>query len=142
MLEAAVRETSRGPVESQQAAGSSSRQRLLRDLLASRGASFHRELLAAAFDAAEAGGHRRPSEREMLDALWDLVWAGEVTNDTLAPLRAYVGGGISRRRRRKPVLSAATPPAGAGRWYAVADLHQTAPSAEESAAAVATTLIS
>ena len=24
----------------------------------------------------------------MLDALWDLVWAGEVTNDTFAPLRA------------------------------------------------------
>ena len=28
------------------------------------------------------------SEREVLDALWDLVWAGEVTNDTFAPLRA------------------------------------------------------
>ena len=34
---------------------------------------------------------RRPaarSDREVLDALWDLVWAGEVTNDTFAPLRA------------------------------------------------------
>ena len=28
------------------------------------------------------------SDREVLDALWDLVWAGEVTNDTFAPLRA------------------------------------------------------
>ena len=31
---------------------------------------------------------RRRSDREVLDALWDLVWAGEVTNDTFAPLRA------------------------------------------------------
>ena len=30
----------------------------------------------------------RRSDREVLDALWDLVWAGEVTNDTFAPLRA------------------------------------------------------
>ena len=28
------------------------------------------------------------SNDELLDALWDLVWSGEVTNDTLAPLRA------------------------------------------------------
>ena len=46
---------------------------------AGRGASFYRELFAAA-----GGG----SDREVLDALWDLVWAGEVTNDTFAPLRA------------------------------------------------------
>ena len=43
------------------------------------GACFYREL----FTAAEAR-----SDREVLDALWDLVWAGEVTNDTFAPLRA------------------------------------------------------
>ena len=30
---------------------------------------------------------------EVLAALWDLVWAGEVTNDTLAPLRAMLSGG-------------------------------------------------
>ena len=35
----------------------------------------------------------------VLDALWDLVWAGEVTNDSMAPLRARVGGGRDRRRR-------------------------------------------
>ena len=34
--------------------------------------------------AAAGGG----PDREVLDALWDLVWAGEVTNDTFAPLRA------------------------------------------------------
>ncbi len=32
--------------------------------------------------------HAATSDREVLDALWDLVWAGEVTNDTFAPLRA------------------------------------------------------
>ena len=31
-------------------------------------------------------------------AVWDLVWAGHLTNDTLAPLRALLGGG-----RRAPV---------------------------------------
>ena len=51
----------------------------IREHLAARGASFYRELFAA------AGGD---SDREVLDALWDLVWAGEVTNDTFAPLRA------------------------------------------------------
>jgi ATP-dependent Lhr-like helicase len=51
----------------------------LRDCLRRRGASFYRELAPAAGAA---------PEREVLDALWDLVWAGELTNDTFAPLRA------------------------------------------------------
>lgn len=33
------------------------------------------------------------SPTELADALWDLVWAGYVTNDTLAPLRALLGSG-------------------------------------------------
>ena len=51
----------------------------IRELLGSRGASFYRPIHAAA-----GGG----PDRDVLDALWDLVWAGEVTNDTFAPLRA------------------------------------------------------
>ncbi len=51
--------------------------------LAERGASFWPELVIAAGTA---------DERLLLAALWDLVWAGEVTNDTLAPLRAFVRG--------------------------------------------------
>ena len=39
---------------------------------------------------------------ELQEALWDLVWAGEVTNDAFAPLRS-------------PKLSAAVVPAGARR---------------------------
>ena len=58
-----------------------------------------RELLSRAIHAAAGGG----SDREMLDALWDLVWAGEVTNDTFAPLRALrwkrpPGNGAGARR--------------------------------------------
>ncbi|MET9181291.1 ATP-dependent helicase [Kitasatospora aureofaciens] len=33
------------------------------------------------------------AEPEAVEALWDLVWAGYVTNDTLAPLRALLGSG-------------------------------------------------
>ena len=58
-----------------------------------RGASFYRELFAAA-----GGG----SDREVLDALWDLVWAGEVTNDTFAPLRALRWKRPARDARRRP----------------------------------------
>ncbi|MFI2612343.1 ATP-dependent helicase [Kitasatospora sp. NPDC018619] len=32
-------------------------------------------------------------EPEVVEALWDLLWAGWVTNDTLAPLRALLGSG-------------------------------------------------
>ena len=49
-----------------------------------RGASFWSDLLA---DIPEAGG-AAVEPVELQEALWDLVWAGEVTNDAWAPLRA------------------------------------------------------
>ncbi len=102
----------------------------LRERLRSGGASFHRELLAATFSAAESGGHRRPSEREMLDALWDLVWAGEATNDTFAPLRALRwprrGGGRRTARPRARLGTRMGPPEATGRWSLVADARRTA----------------
>ena len=61
-------------------------------------------------------------------ALWDLVWAGRLTNDTLAPLRALTrGSGAHRARRTAPrgryarlgrprLPSRSGPPAMAGRW--------------------------
>jgi ATP-dependent helicase Lhr and Lhr-like helicase len=83
----------------------------LRGHLAQRGASFYRELFAAA-----GGG----SDREVLDALWDLVWAGEVTNDTFAPLRALRWKRTGRDRPRRPGrLTALGPPEAAGRWSLV-----------------------
>ena len=33
------------------------------------------------------------NDQELVTALWDLVWAGRLTNDTLAPLRATLGSG-------------------------------------------------
>jgi len=88
----------------------------LRDHLAEHGACFFRDLYEA------AGG----GDPEMvLDALWDLVWAGEVTNDTLAPLRAFLWGRTRSRGSRRPrTLSAATPPSGSGRWYPASSLLQ------------------
>ena len=60
----------------------------------------------------------------MLDSLWDLVWAGEVTNDTFAPLRALrwkrTGAGAGSRRPTRPGrLTALGPPEAAGRWSLV-----------------------
>ncbi len=69
-----------------------------------------------------------------MTALWDLVWAGLVTNDTLAPLRTFTGAGgrahkrpraadpiadVPRARRRRTPSAMVTrmgPPTVAGRW--------------------------
>ncbi|MEU7933117.1 ATP-dependent helicase [Micromonospora echinofusca] len=60
--------------------------------------------------------------------VWDLVWAGHLTNDTLAPLRAALGGGGAHRSRataprtryRRPgrvaLPTRGGPPTVAGRW--------------------------
>ncbi|WP_374199138.1 Lhr family ATP-dependent helicase, partial [Actinotalea ferrariae] len=39
-----------------------------------------------------------PGPTQVADALWDLVWAGWVTNDGLGPLRARLGGGARGAR--------------------------------------------
>jgi ATP-dependent helicase Lhr and Lhr-like helicase len=67
-------------------------------------------------------------EDAVLDALWDMVWAGEVTNDTLAPLRML--GPRTRRHPRRPLLRLG-PPASAGRWSLVADLLRPSASTTE-----------
>ncbi len=38
-------------------------------------------------------------DERLLTVLWDLTWAGYLTNDTLAPLRALMGGGRTAHRR-------------------------------------------
>ncbi len=94
----------------------------IRTLLGERGASFWGQVRAAAPSATDV---------ELLAALWDLVWAGEVTNDSLAPLRAIIGGAgksrsaaasKTRARPRPGRLTRVGPPAGAGRWSLVAPL--------------------
>ncbi|HEY0187135.1 MAG TPA: DEAD/DEAH box helicase [Cellulomonas sp.] len=59
------------------------------------------ELLAGTGPAAgtgAAGPAAPPSQAALLGALWDLVWAGVVTNDGLAPLRARIAGGRTAHR--------------------------------------------
>jgi ATP-dependent Lhr-like helicase len=56
----------------------------------------------ASFFAAIHQGTGQGFPQETVDALWDLVWAGLVTNDTLHPLRAYVRVEDKRGARRRP----------------------------------------
>jgi ATP-dependent Lhr-like helicase len=117
--------------------------RALHEHLGTRGASFWPELVAA---AQQAGCDY--DDANVLEALWELVWAGLATNDSLAPLRALVAGGGRRKAGgsgsgrgggraaaaraigRRPSLgrpalgslSRLGPPAGAGRWSLVAPM--------------------
>jgi ATP-dependent Lhr-like helicase len=80
----------------------------------------------------------------VLTALWDLVWAGLVTNDSLAPLRAHVRARPSRRATGRPRpgrLARLGPPAGSGRWALVAPLLAPRPSSTETAHARALQLL-
>ncbi|HEX5597699.1 MAG TPA: ATP-dependent helicase [Micromonosporaceae bacterium] len=77
--------------------------------------------------------HLGSADDEALAAtLWDLVWAGWLTNDTLAPLRAVLSGTkthrtmpASRARYRRPGRSLlpgrSGPPTVAGRWSRLPD---------------------
>ncbi|BBY07448.1 ATP-dependent helicase [Mycobacterium noviomagense] len=96
--------------------------RAILDTLAGGGAFFFRQLGDGA--------------AELKAALWELIWAGWVTGDTFAPVRAMLSGGPGTRRRatpahrhrRAPRLSRysvahaqtrATDPTVAGRWSAL-----------------------
>ncbi len=66
------------------------------------------------------------NDQELVTALWDLVWSGRLTNDTLAPLRSRLGSGSgthrpSTRRRRPTMPSRTGPPTVAGRWWLLPD---------------------
>ena len=68
--------------------------------------------------ASTARSTRRPAagrDREVLDALWDLVWAGEVTNDTFAPAPRAALEAPDRAARRRS-RAGARGPAGSPRW--------------------------
>ena len=94
------------------------------DTLAGGGGYFFRQLADGEIGSAE-----------LKTALWELIWAGWVTGDTFAPIRAMLGGAGARRRsapahrtHRPPRLSRysvahaqhrATDPSVAGRWSAL-----------------------
>jgi ATP-dependent Lhr-like helicase len=101
----------------------------IREQLARRGASFYRDLYQAV-----GGG----DDEDVLDALWDLVWAGEVTNDTFTPLRG-LGPPVRRNPRRH--LTRLGPPRAAGRWSLVQSLREPPASATERLYALAGTLL-
>ncbi|WP_207454300.1 ATP-dependent helicase [Desertivibrio insolitus] len=86
--------------------------------LAGGGAYFFRQLSNAVGST---------DDKELLTAIWDLVWAGLVTNDTFAPLRSHVGGKASATRRQprarayrgraRPTMPTQSgPPSAGGRW--------------------------
>ena len=107
----------------------------IRDHLARHGASFFGEILDAA-----GGGLARPA----LDALWDLAWAGEVTNDTPGALRSFLTAHAVRSERRHRVSSFRSrrqvPPSAVGRWSRV-PLPRRTPSATQKLKAVAEQLL-
>ncbi len=93
-----------------------------------QGALFWADLLyAAELDAGEA-----------LAALWDLVWAGEVTNDSWAPLRAsrrYEAPRPERGRRRFMRSRGAAASPTQGRWSLTARLFAQEPGRDRRALA-------
>jgi ATP-dependent helicase Lhr and Lhr-like helicase len=81
----------------------------VRKILARRGALFFSDL------ARETSGFAG----DLLRTLWDMVWAGEVTNDTLAPLRSFIVGPPDTRRAARARSfrpRRAGPPGSDGRW--------------------------
>jgi ATP-dependent Lhr-like helicase len=125
---------------------------------------LHEDVLAA-LDGGAAVFFRDLSDRlhstddtRLSDAIWDLVWGGWLTNDTLAPLRALLRGGHSRLRvppskypayvrgarvprrpgMRAPMPSRSGPPICAGRW---SRLPAREPDATVRAHALATVLL-
>jgi ATP-dependent Lhr-like helicase len=91
----------------------------------------HSELHEAVLDALAPGGAwffrqladsvKATNDQALSAALWDLVWAGRVSNDTLVPLRALTRSGTPSHRSRRPPprpgrVSRTGPPETAGRW--------------------------
>ncbi|MFD1214946.1 ATP-dependent helicase, partial [Arthrobacter sp. GCM10027362] len=59
------------------------------------GAYFFRQLAEA---LAAAG--TQATDADLVTALWELVWAGRIGNDTFAPVRALLAGGTTAHRQR------------------------------------------
>jgi len=80
----------------------------IRDRLAERGPAFFRDIVR------DVGGY----PGELLDALWSLVWAREVTNDTLEPLRSRLRANAQTHRRGRDPRRTPSPglPGSEGRW--------------------------
>jgi ATP-dependent Lhr-like helicase len=108
----------------------------IRAQLSGRGALFFSDLRAST--GAFAG--------DLVNALWDLVWSGEITNDTLAPLRSLLQASSARNERRLRAAHALSrrpgPPGSEGRWsLAIRPTGVAQPSETERRAAMAGMLL-
>ena len=99
--------------------------------LEQRGASFFPDLYSSA-----GGG----DPDDVANALWDLVWCGVMTSDSIGALRAFTRKRHSRPTSRRQ-LPSTTPTHGAGRWYLTETLLTFTPSPEERALATIDTLL-
>jgi ATP-dependent Lhr-like helicase len=114
----------------------SERETAILEVLRDRGASFFGPLH-------EAVGAGYPGET--VDALWNLVWQGSITNDTFHALRAFTRARAPRRRvkgRHVEVTAFRSrrlaPPSAEGRWVLVPhDVARGLQTSERSAKAVA-----
>ncbi len=93
------------------------RERAILDVLTARGASFFGPLHETVGDGYPA---------ETVDALWNLVWRGLITNDTMQALRAFTRAKTTSRRRSRegPAFRSRrlAPPSAEGRWALVRPL--------------------
>ncbi|GAA2005916.1 ATP-dependent Lhr-like helicase [Nakamurella flavida] len=131
--------------------------RAVLEVLSRGGAYFFRPLVDAAQTALLAAGGSRASDKEWEDVLWELVFAGLVTGDTLAPLRARLTSGstahktaaptarprqrsmsglalLSARGRAAPTARRGSPATVAGRWSLIPEV-ETDPTIRASATA-------
>lgn len=69
-------------------------QRLLDHLRNNGGGYFFRQLTDVA-----GGMDSVLSDQDVVSALWDLAWAGRITGDTFAPVRAMIAGGHTAHRQ-------------------------------------------
>ncbi|WP_461002911.1 DEAD/DEAH box helicase [Streptomonospora sediminis] len=105
------------PAESAESAEPAGAQAAVLAALRAGGALFFRDI---ADRVVRAAGVAAVSDAAVVAALWELVWAGLVSNDSPAPLRALLGAGSTahRSRSRRPVLpSRMGPPTAGGRWW-------------------------
>jgi len=118
------------PIESERAAA-------IRAALARRGAVFFAELVR------ETGGF----PNDVLSTLWDMVWAGEVTNDSLEALRSLLRPASSQREGRGARLHASRRrtsnrlPGSEGRWSLRSARWAVTPSDTERRTALARALL-
>ncbi|MFJ2756749.1 DNA glycosylase AlkZ-like family protein [Nocardioides sp. NPDC087217] len=97
-------------------------ERLL-EALAPGGAWFFHQLARTM----AADDEKTPSDADLSAALWELVWSGRVSNDTLLPLRSLTRSGTpSHRSRRPPPRARGGRYTGGARMPARAGLPETA----------------